>query len=266
MITSPNHSAQPIDRLEAWHTLPVRAQNLLSRTATAVWQRRNPAFDLHRPDREAPYLDLTVASVARNVVDRARLAAARRRNGIEGQPWITAESRRMLESMVLPSDRVVEFGAGGSTEWFAGLAAEVYSVDAFRHWHDVLAARLAAAGTKNVHLTLADAEELGLESAAHREAYVHAHPELGEGSVDVVFIDGEYRDDASLRGLGMLRSGGLFVVDNVNTYLPSTASRSPWKVARPVSPGWQAVADAVAGWRHHWTTNGVWDTALWIKP
>jgi len=160
----------------------------------------------------------------------------------------------------------IEFGAGGSTAWFSQRVAHVYSVDAFRHWHDALAERLAQQGVGNVDLVLACAEELGYESAAHRDAYVNAHPQLGPESVDFVFVDGEYRDDAALRGLKLLRPGGLFVLDNANAYLRSPVSRSPWQVHKPASAKWAQFQGEVDDWDHTWTTNGVWDTAIWIKP
>ena len=136
----------------------------------------------------------------------------------------------------------------------------------FAHWHAALTDRLAKQGLDNVDLVLVSAEDLGYESPAHRDAYVNAHPQLAAASLDVVFVDGEYRDETALRGLTLLRPGGVFVLDNANAYLRSAKSRSPWQVHKAASARWEQFLLEVQGWHHVWTTNGVWDTAIWVKP
>lgn len=61
----------------------------------------------------------------------------------------------------------------------------------------------------------------------------------------------------------LLRPGGVLVLDNAETYLPTT-SRSPWNSTAPATPEWQRFVDLSADWRCVWTTNGVWDTAIWF--
>jgi predicted O-methyltransferase YrrM len=243
----------------------VTDQNLISRWAMAFWQRRNPDWAVAHPDRESPHLELGVGSLARYGLDQARLAVDRRVHGVEGQPWITADSKALLHTLLRPTDRGIEFGSGGSTEWLAAHVGEVYAVEAFARWHGPLAERLARDRVTNVELALASAEDLGYESEAHRDAYINAHQDLQPESLDFVFVDGEYRDDTALRGIKLLRSGGLLVLDNANSYLPNP-TRTPWRVDRPVSAKWETFLDEVKGWRYLWTTNGAWDTALWIKP
>jgi hypothetical protein len=102
-------------------------------------------------------------------------------------------------------------------------------------------------------------------SPAARDSYVNVAPELGPESQDFVFIDGEYRDECALRALDLVRPGGVIVLDNANTYLPNT-SRSPWKVDGPATELWEKFVECTSGWQSMWTTNGVWDTAFWIKP
>ncbi len=240
-------------------------QNVVSTLATAIWRRRHPDISLEHPDREIPHLTLGFRSLPRYALDRAQHVLAKRRHGYDGLPFITDESREILETMLRPTDQGIEFGSGGSTEWLARHVEQVYAVEGFAHWHGPLAERLARRGLTNVDLVLVDADELGYESPAHHDAYVNAHGHLGPESIDFVFDDGEYRDDAALRGIKLLKPGGVFILDNSNAYLP-TSSRSPWKVDHPATPKWTQFLDEVAGWRHIWTTNGVWDTALWVKP
>lgn len=67
-----------------------------------------------------------------------------------------------------------------------------------------------------------------------------------------------------------IKSGGIVIVDNINWYLPaphktcSPASRS--RTDGPATVAWEQFSLAVDHWRSVWTTNGVWDTALWQKP
>jgi predicted O-methyltransferase YrrM len=241
-------------------------RDLPSRVGMAVWRRRHPDWAQQLDEQTVPMeLQLPFSALPRYAAARARVALSNRIKGTTGRPWIAEDATILLESLIRPDDRIVEFGAGGSTEWFARLAREVYSVDGFDDWYNRLRERLTEQNITNVTLELASAAELGYQSDAHRDAYVNFQPTLEEGSADLVFIDGEYRDDCALRGLGLLRSGGLLVVDNVNIYLPSP-SRSPWHVSEPTTEKWREFLKTVSDWRRVWTTNGIWDTAIWFKP
>jgi hypothetical protein len=58
------------------------------------------------------------------------------------------------------------------------------------------------------------------------------------------------------------------IVDNSNWYLPcnshSPNSRRPHE--GPASAIWQLFLSEVKDWHCLWTTNGVTDTTLWVKP
>lgn len=237
---------------------------LLGRVGMAIWERQHPEWAKQKDDRVMPVLHLSLTSAPRWVADRVRVKRGAVVDGVP-QPWITEESREFLEKRLKPTDRGLEFGAGGTTSFFAPRVEHLYSVEGFDHWHEPLVKRLAEQGIDNVSLTLASADELGYESDAHRDAYVNAHPELAPESLDFVFVDGEYRDDCVLRALGLLKSGGLLIIDNAEIYLPST-TRSPWKMPAPATPGWEKFLEETKDWGTLWTTNGVWDTAFWFKP
>jgi hypothetical protein len=238
---------------------------IVSRAATAVWLKRHPGITLSHPEREIPHIELRASQLPRLGLDKFIADRARRR-AVSEVPWITQPAIDLLETLIRPTDEGIEFGAGGSTIWFARHCAFVRSVDGFAHWHDPLAARIKALRLDNISLALASAEELGYESDAHRRAYVNAFPDLEPNSQDWVFVDGEYRDEAAIRGLDLLKIGGLFILDNVNFYLPLPPfSRTKWKVSKPASPLWEEFFERVSDWRAIWTTNGVWDTAMWVK-
>lgn len=219
---------------------------------------------MSHPEREIPHIELRLRDLPQLGVDKVNAVLYRRHSPGE-TPWITRDAIEILEGLIRPTDVGVEFGAGGSTIWFARRCARVSSVDGFPHWHDPLKAGIEKLGITNVRLELASADELGYETDAHRAAYVGAFPDIEPESLDFVFVDGEYRDECTRRGLALLKPGGLFILDNANSFLPSKA-RSRWKVSGPASPGWAEIQETIQGWRTIWTTNGVWDTAMWWKP
>ncbi|WP_460605999.1 O-methyltransferase [Jatrophihabitans fulvus] len=204
-------------------------------------------------------------TLPRHAVDRVRARRDGRRLDIEHYPWVGVEAVSRLEQVCAGGGTALEFGSGGSTRFFAERLHRLYSVEESPAWHAAVTRRLAEAGLTNVDLTLADVERLGRATTAHRDAYVEAHPQLEDASLDLVFVDGEYRDACALRGLRLLRPGGVLVLDNANTYLPGP-TRSPWRVAEPASARWQRFAELTRRWDRTWTTNGVWDTAFWVRP
>ncbi|RYY49371.1 hypothetical protein [Aeromicrobium sp. Leaf291] len=234
-----------------------------SALATSVWRRRHPQWAAGRPGHLAPTLQLRPRTLPRTVADALSTRWAARR--ADKPPWITADALEALDELLLPDDRALEWGSGGTTLWLAQRLAAVTSIEGARAWHDDLAARLRTERITNVDLHLVPFDELGYETPEHEAAYVGAVPELEPESLGLVLVDGEYRDRCALRALSLLRPGGLLVLDNAETYLPST-TRSPWHVSRPATTPWAEFAERTGGWRRLWTTNGVWDTALWIKP
>lgn len=234
-----------------------------SALAMKVWARRHPQWAGGRPGHTMPAMRLRPRTLPRTLVDAAAVRV--RARAATKPPWLTAEATRLLDELLLPSDHVLEWGSGGTTLFLAPRVAHVTSVEGARPWYEDLSARLREQGTTNVDLQLVPFDELGYETPEHEAAYVGAAPGLEEESLAMVLVDGEYRDGCALRALDLLRPGGLLVLDNAETYLPST-SRSPWHVHEPATAGWAEFERRTSGWRRIWTTNGVWDTAFWFKP
>jgi predicted O-methyltransferase YrrM len=155
-----------------------------------------------------------------------------------------------------------EYGSGASTAWLAQRTLRLTAVEAYPFWANSTRARLTEAAVTNAELLVVEGER---NSAEHRAAYIGVNPELELGSLDYVFVDGEYRGLAMLRAIELLKPGGLLILDNANTYLPHP-TRTPLRVTRPQSEEWETVLGIVESWRLLWTTNGVWDTAIWIRP
>jgi predicted O-methyltransferase YrrM len=200
----------------------------------------------------------------RYIYHRARQMAYERGHGDD--PWLTPAAIRLLGTLLRPADRGLEFGSGRSTIWFARRVAALTSVEHDQRWHETVSARLKSHGLGNVDYILAPEDrpvERGGESAYARAAL--AFPDV---SLDFALVDGHYRDYSAKLVLPKIRPGGMLIIDNVNWYLPcqSKAPHSRTASLGPVTPVWAEVAQELTNWRSIWTSSGVWDTAIFIRP
>jgi predicted O-methyltransferase YrrM len=164
----------------------------------------------------------------------------------------------ILKNWLKSGDRGIEWGSGRSTIWFAERVGSLVSVEHNPDWYMRVSAEISRKGLNNVDYNLCE-DENSYSSFADRFP-----PE----SFDFCLVDGVARDRCALAALSLVKSGGIVVVDNYNYYLP-TGSSSPH--SRKAGEGaytaeWTDFWKQVEDWRHVWTTNGVFDTALWVKP
>jgi hypothetical protein len=168
-------------------------------------------------------------------------------------PWLTKQMVTILDTWMLPCDTGIEWGSGRSTLWFAKKARSLVSIEHNPKWFEKIKCHLASVGCSNVdyHLITDIAE------------YVNA----GRSDFDFALVDGIERDACALKALGLLRPGGALIVDNANWFLPAPSGTfSPCSVSTPATDKWVEFLAAVKNWRCIWTSDGVTDTALWIKP
>lgn len=178
-------------------------------------------------------------------------------------PWITADAIARVEEFLRPDHQVYEFGAGRSTMWFSQRVRRVVSIESSPEWYERV--KLGAGG--NTDLRLIPATEA--PGDPHKDEYLAVLDECDD--VDLVLIDGSYRGECATRAVRVVRPGGMIVIDNIQTFMPR-----PGGGLRPIprafqtdvveSEHWPDFLASVSGWRMEWTTNGVWDTALWWKP
>jgi predicted O-methyltransferase YrrM len=181
-------------------------------------------------------------------------------------PWLTPGAIRLLSTLLRPADCGAEFGSGRSTAWLAARVAALTSVEHDPRWHEAVTASLKDRGLGNVESILcADDQpmERGGESAYARTAL--AFP---DASLDFALVDGHYRDYSAKFILPKLKPGGMLIIDNVNWYLPceSKAPNSRTDALGPATGVWDEVWRELASWRTIWTSSGVWDTAIFIRP
>ena len=68
------------------------------------------------------------------------------------RPWISYRAVKFLDHKITPDWRVIEFGSGMSTLWFARRCGFLHSIEIDDHWYQLVARRLR--GAKNVRYDL----------------------------------------------------------------------------------------------------------------
>jgi hypothetical protein len=168
------------------------------------------------------------------------------------EPWWTHSAVAALETLLCADDRAIEWGSGRSTVWLAQRTARVNSVE-----HD-------AAWFRRVETLLEPHANAVVQLASDQQSYVGAIDSI-EAPLTVAVVDGIHRAECILAAAPRLENGGLLVLDNVERYLPNR-SRSPESIgAHHEGPLWKEVEAVLGSWRRLWTSNGVWDTAIFIK-
>ena len=174
-------------------------------------------------------------------------------------PWLTRQSVHILADLLQDTDTGLEFGSGRSTIWFAQRTSRVISIEHDFKWYQSVGQKI---------------QDLNLESKIDYRYcdniadYVGQIDSLEDNSIDYCLIDGKARDECTLKVLPKLKHEGILIIDNINLYLPN-ASRSPNSIRRfdnTNDSDWASVQVQIDSWEMVWTTNGVSDTALWIKP
>ena len=182
-------------------------------------------------------------------------------------PWLTASMIDIMASWLRPNDSGLEWGSGRSTLWFAKRVAKLVSIEHDATWYASVSRRIDNAGLRErvQHFLLAD----GIEERGD-SAYVAVVANCPDATLDFCLVDGVSRSHCAFAALDKIRPGGVLIVDNCNWYLPRAhPSSSP--NSRSIADGfenpvWESFLQRVENWRNIWTTNGVSDTGLWVRP
>jgi hypothetical protein len=133
------------------------------------------------------------------------------------------------------------------------------SIEHNDQWYKIIKDKLIAEGVTNVDLIHASLEGDG------ESPYVRAISRFKDASFDFVLVDGRIRDFCILAAIPKIRPGGMLIVDNINEYIPNEQglSFSPLS-ATYAADHWGETQAALRKHRFIWTTNGVWDTAVYF--
>lgn len=182
-------------------------------------------------------------------------------------PWITPAMVKILDSWLRPTDEGLEWGSGRSTMWLAKRVHRLTTVE-----HDEVWARMVQTALRDEisdGRVIVKNEKDGVDNSASSK-YVGVAASFLEKSLDFCLVDGKARGHCALACLPKIRSGGLVIVDNVERYLPRVVA-SPAPRARGLADGfasveWEQFSRAVSEWRVIWVSDGISETACWIKP
>jgi predicted O-methyltransferase YrrM len=114
-----------------------------------------------------------------------------------GVPWISYRARKVIDQMIRPDWRMVEFGSGMSTLWFANRCGFIHSIESDPAWYETVSKQLA--GLSNVKY-----EKRTIESYSNLDA----HPDQ---SLDFSLIDGVVRSACAKSVVPKIKPGGLSI-------------------------------------------------------
>jgi len=113
------------------------------------------------------------------------------------RPWISYQAVEEIERLIRTDWRVLEFGSGMSTIWFAERVSFVLSIESDPGWSEWVLAQLHQRRLTNVAVRIGGVNKT-------------------DGVFDFVFIDGIDRANCVAPALNLLRAGGYLYIDNTD--------------------------------------------------
>lgn len=174
-------------------------------------------------------------------------------------PWLTADCIRLLNSLLKANDIGFEWGSGRSTLWLAKKISSLTSVEHDMEWYKKVKDRLSGENIKNVTLIHSSLEGDG------DSPYVRAISGVKDASLDFALVDGRLRDFCILAALPKIKPGGMLIVDNINEYIAggTIVGSQPFPVGASADH-WAQTKAILEKHRSIWTSNGIWDTAVYF--
>lgn len=138
-----------------------------------------------------------------NAIPAFLSAAGKRTFGYRPRvPMISYRARRLIESLLTPASRMVEFGSGNSTPWFAARAGFVLSIEDDADWHARVRGMLSELGIDNVRHVLRT-------ESTYADLF-----DIADASIDFALVDGTDREGCILSIIPKLKHGAWLYLDN----------------------------------------------------
>lgn len=154
-------------------------------------------------------------------------------------PWWSFAAIDFMEKHCTGTERVFEFGTGGSTVFFAERCQSVKAVEDNAEWYSVVVEAVKAKALDNVELLMRHFDFIKSEGFEHSE-YLSA---LDGDPFDIIVIDGqdwraEERPVCFQRAERFIKPGGIIVVDDSWRYaqLRTTSAAKSVKTFESVGP------------------------------
>jgi predicted O-methyltransferase YrrM len=188
-------------------------------------------------------------------------------------PWITYGALDFIDSRLRPGMRVLEFGAGGSTLFFADRRADLVTIEHAPEWAEEVSEAVGeradfvwelhlvepVASEANGALNTTDPDSF---ASTHRgdegksfEDYVRTIDRYPDAEFDLVLVDGRARASCFKRALPKVRRGGFVVLDD--------SERPQYRdtMALPAEDEWRRRDFYGPGPYHEW----FWQTSVWER-
>lgn len=126
-------------------------------------------------------------------------------------PWISYSAISVLQQHLHKTSRVLEFGSGMSTIWYAQHAGYVYSVEDNKEWYEKVQELIQDREIQNIDYLFADTEEA-------YSKFMHDD----QAGFDLIIVDGSYRSSCVANAIKLLRAGGILYLDNSDKHSTPT--------------------------------------------
>ena len=107
-------------------------------------------------------------------------------------PWFTSGALEVLDAMDLQGKKLFEWGVGYSTYWFRSRGMKTWGVDSSEKW----------------------AKDVITHFEPNKEEYINYPKKYCNFGMDIVVIDGEYRDECAPVAFEIVKKGGIILIDN----------------------------------------------------
>ena len=137
-----------------------------------------------------------------------------------GVPWMAPGAISWLESNIANDFKILEWGSGGSTKWFANRCEKIVSVENQKGWYDKVKKDLANDEVENVDYRFVEVNEDidQIKAIENKECppYVAVVKEFDKKFFNLVVIDGPLRHICIPNVEEHIAPGGYVLLDNSN--------------------------------------------------
>jgi hypothetical protein len=135
-----------------------------------------------------------------------------------GEPWISQRAVAFCDRALRPTMRGVETGSGRSSAWFAARLGHLTSVEHDEAWYGLVREKLQTFSNVDYRFVPLDHPSEAPTRPIYDPLprYVAVIAEFEDESLDLVIVDGHYRQACIRAAIPKLKPGGWLLVDNTN--------------------------------------------------
>lgn len=162
-------------------------------------------------------------------------------------PWLTDQAIDFLEELIKNKShiKILEFGSGGSTLWFAKKNVGLVSIEHDENWYKKVNEELNKIG-------------LNVDYRLIKKNYFEVCNEFPDEHFDLVLIDAKDRVDCIKRAMRILKRGAFLMLDN--------AERPKFQIAHEILKDWPCTITTQVGKSRLGFEQENWQTKWWQKP